>query len=68
MTNNVYKQTKIIGTSSESIENAISFAIDKASKTVRNMEWFRVLDTRGKIENGKVSEYQVILELGFKLE
>jgi flavin-binding protein dodecin len=68
MKNSVYKQTKIIGTSSVSIEDAVNFAIEKASKTLRHLEWFRVLDTRGKIENGKVSEYQVILELGFKLE
>jgi flavin-binding protein dodecin len=68
MENHVYKQTKVVGTSSKSIEDAVNFAIAKAGKTVRHLEWFRILDTRGKIQDGKVTEYQVILELGFKLE
>jgi flavin-binding protein dodecin len=66
--NSVFKQTQIVGTSSKSIEDAVNFAIDKANKTVRNLEWFRILDTRGRIQDGKVVEYQVIIELGFKLE
>jgi flavin-binding protein dodecin len=68
MSNHVFKHIEIVGTSNQSIEHAISGAIEKASKTLRNIEWFEVLSTRGKVENGKVAEYQVIMKIGIKLE
>lgn len=68
MSDNVYAVTKIVGTSKKSIEDAIENAIDTASKSVKNLDWFEVVETRGFIENGKVGWYQVALELGFRYE
>lgn len=68
MSDNVYAVTKIVGTSKKSIENAIENAVEMASKSVKNLDWFEVVETRGFIENGKVGWYQVALELGFRYE
>lgn len=68
MSNHVYKITQLAGSSSTSVEDAIKTAIAKAAKTVRNMDWFEVIETRGQIEEGKVAHYQVILNIGFRLE
>jgi flavin-binding protein dodecin len=68
MKNHVYKILEIVGSSETSIEEAISTAIEHASKTVRNMDWFEVVQTRGHIENGKIGHYQVTLKIGFTLE
>ena len=68
MNNLVYKILEIVGSSETSIEEAISSAIEHASKTVRNMDWFEVMQTRGHIVNGKIGHYQVTLKIGFTLE
>jgi flavin-binding protein dodecin len=68
MKNHVYKMLEIVGSSETSIEEAISTAIAQANKTVRNMEWFEVVETRGHIENGRIGHYQVTLKIGFTLE
>lgn len=68
MSSNVYAVTKIVGTSKKSIEGAIENAVETASKSIRNLDWFEVVETRGFIEDGKVAWYQVALELGFKYE
>ena len=68
MTNHVYKILEIVGSSETSIEDAISTAIAHANKTVRNMDWFEVMQTRGHIVNGKIGHYQVTLKIGFTLE
>jgi dodecin len=68
MKNHVYKILEIVGSSETSIEDAISSAVAKAHKTIRNMEWFEVIETRGHIENGKIGHYQVTLKIGFSLE
>jgi dodecin len=68
MTNHVYKVIEIVGSSEISIEEAISVAIAQANKTVRNMDWFEVIQTRGHIVNGKVGHFQVTLKIGFTLE
>jgi dodecin len=68
MENHVYKILEIVGSSEKSIEEAISTAIAQASKTVRNMDWFEVIQTRGHIVNGKVGHYQVTIKIGFTLE
>ena len=68
MKNHVYKILEIVGSSETSIEEAISSAIRHANKTVRNMDWFEVTQTRGHIENGKIGHYQVTLKIGFTLE
>ena len=63
-----YKVTEVVGSSETSIEDAISGAVAKAEKSLRNVEWFEVVDTRGHVANGKVAHYQVTVKLGFRLE
>lgn len=64
----VFKKIEITGTSDKSLEDAIENAIARAGKTVRNMRWFEVVESRGAIKDGKVSEWQVSLKIGFALE
>jgi flavin-binding protein dodecin len=68
MTNHVYKVIEIVGSSETSIDDAINVAIAQASKSIRNMEWFEVIQTRGHIANGRVGHFQVTLKIGFTLE
>ena len=68
MSDHVYKHVELTGSSEKSIEDAVERAIARASKTVRNMRWFEVLETRGHIEDGRVAHWQVTLRLGFTLE
>ncbi len=68
MAGHVYKLIELTGTSSNSIEEAVQTAIAKAGESVRQMRWFEVTDTRGTIENGKVSEWQVTIKVGFRIE
>lgn len=68
MSDNVYSITKVVGTSKQSIEDAIENAIETTSKTVKNLDWFEVVSTRGYIDEGKVRYYQVTLEIGFRYE
>ncbi len=62
-----YKKIEIVGSSRTSIEEAINNALAECAKSIRNLEWFEVLETRGHIENGKVGHYQVVLKVGFRL-
>jgi flavin-binding protein dodecin len=68
MHDHVYKMLELVGSSEESIEGAIQNAIMRASKTIRDMKWFEVVQTRGHIDNGSVRHYQVTLRIGFTLE
>lgn len=68
MSDHVYKQIRLTGSSQTSIEDAISTAVARASETVRNMRWFRVVETRGYIDEGIVAYYQVTIEIGFTLD
>ncbi|HLU15337.1 MAG TPA: dodecin [Burkholderiaceae bacterium] len=68
MTQHVYKHIELTGSSQQSIEDAIQNAISKASETVRNLRWFKVIETRGHIEEGKVQYWQVTLQVGFTLD
>ena len=68
MSDHVYKITEIVGSSPTSIEDAVSKAIARASKTLRNLRWFEVAETRGQVENGKVAHWQVTVKIGFTLE
>lgn len=68
MSDHVYKVIELVGSSETSIEDAIQCAIERANKTVRNLRWFEVLETRGQIEDGKVQHYQVTLKVGFTME
>jgi dodecin len=64
----VYKIVQITGSSPSNSDEAIRVAIERAGKTVHNLRWFRVMDTRGQIENGRISHWQVTIELGFTLD
>jgi dodecin len=68
MSEHVYKQIELTGSSQTSIEDAVQNAITKASQTLRNLHWFQVVESRGYIENGKVNYWQVTIKLGFRLE
>ena len=68
MSDSVYKKVELCGSSATSIEDAIQGAVERASKTLKNLDWFEVTETRGHIENGKVAHYQVVLKVGFRLE
>jgi flavin-binding protein dodecin len=68
MSDHIYKKTEIVGSSKTSIEDAIEGAIARASKTLKNLDWFEVVETRGHIEDGKIGYYQVTLKVGFRLD
>jgi flavin-binding protein dodecin len=68
MDDHVYRIIEITGSSQKSIEDAIQTAVTRASKTLRNLRWFEVIQSRGQIENGKVSYYQAVLKVGFTVE
>ena len=68
MSNHVYKIIEIAGSSHTSIDDAIRNAVTRASKTVRNMRWFEVIETRGHIEGDSVAHFQVTLKIGFTLD
>jgi dodecin len=68
MSDHVYKLIELTGSSTTGIEDAVNNAINRAGKTVRNMRWFEVTETRGHIENGKVQHWQVTVKVGFTLE
>ncbi len=68
MSEHVYKITELTGSSATSIEDAVNQAVTRASKTLRNLRWFEVVETRGHIENGKVAQWQVTIKIGFALE
>ena len=64
----VYKVLELVGSSEKGVEDAIQNAIARASKTIRELKWFEVVQTRGHIEGGAVRHYQVTLRVGFTLE
>ena len=68
MSDHVYAVTEIVGSSSKSIDDAIRNAIKTASKSLRNLDWFEVLETRGSIDGGEISHFQVALKIGFRHE
>jgi dodecin len=63
-----YAITEIVGTSSEGVSEAINTAIATASRTLRNLDWFEVISVRGTIREGRASQYQVTVKLGFRYE
>jgi hypothetical protein len=64
----IYRVIELVGTSEESIEDAITSAISRASSTLRNLRWFEVVRTSGHISDGIVRHYQVTLKVGFTME
>lgn len=68
MSDHIYKKIELTGSSCTGIQEAIENAIVKASKTIHNMRWFEVIETRGHINDGKVEHWQVTIKVGFTLE
>ena len=63
-----YKLLELVGTSQKSFAEAVKAAVADAGRTVRHMDWFEVVEQRGRIANGAVAEFQVTVKIGFKLE
>jgi len=68
MSDHVYKQVELVGSSKIGIEDAIENAIGTAAMSLKHLEWFEVTQTRGHIVDGKVGHYQVMLKVGFRIE
>jgi dodecin len=68
MTDHVYKLVDVVGTSSKGIDDAINNAIQTSAKTIRHIDWFEVVETRGHVQDGKVAHFQVTLKVGFRFE
>ena len=68
MSEHVYKKIEMVGSSKQSSDDAVRNALARAAGTVRHMEWFEVVETRGHIVDGQVGHWQVVLKIGFRLE
>jgi dodecin len=68
MPDHVYRIIEVAGSSERSIDDAIRSAVARASRTLRQVGWFEVVQTRGHVEDGKVAHFQVVLKVGFTLE
>jgi len=68
MKDHVYKLIELTGTSTTGIENAVDNALERAHKTIKNLCWFQVVETRGSINKGKVERWQVTIKVGFTVE
>jgi dodecin len=68
MSDNVYSISEIVGTSPDGVDQAIRNAITRASRTLRNLDWFEVAETRGYLSEGEIDHFQVRLKVGFRLE
>ena len=68
MSDHIYKKIELVGSSATSIEDAVTNALARAQKTIRNMRRFEVVETLGQIEDGKVNEWQVTVKVGFTLD
>ncbi|GAA1504748.1 dodecin [Streptomyces synnematoformans] len=68
MTNHTYRITEIVGSSPDGFDDAVRNGVARASKTLRNLDWFEVTQVRGQLEDGAVAHWQVGLKVGFRLE
>jgi hypothetical protein len=68
MSDHTYRVTEIVGTSPDSIQQAIRNGVARASKTLRNLDWFETTEIRGQIIDGDVAHFQVTMKVGFRLE
>lgn len=68
MSDHIYKQVEITGSSTSGIEDAAQKAVARAAKTIRNMRWFEVTQMRGHLEDGKIAHWQVTIKIGFTLD
>ena len=68
MSEHSYRLVEVVGSSPDGIDQAIKNAVEDAAKTLRNIHWFQVVETRGHVENGKVAHFQVTVKIGFTLD
>ena len=68
MSAHVYKLVEVVGTSPDGVDAAIRNAVETAARSVRHIDWFEVVETRGHVVDGKVAHFQVMLKIGFRLE
>jgi dodecin len=68
MSGHVYRVTEVVGSSSEGVDHAVRTAVGRAAETLHGLDWFEVVEIRGRIEEGRISEYQVALKVGFRLD
>ena len=68
MSEHVYKKLELVGSSPNGVEDAVRNAVERAGKTLRNLRWFEVVETRGHIEAGKIAHWQVTVKVGFTLD
>jgi dodecin len=68
VSNHVYKVIELVGSSPDSIDDAVRNAITRAATTMRNLRWFHVVETRGQLEDGRIAHWQVTVKVGFTLD
>jgi flavin-binding protein dodecin len=68
MSEHVYKLVELVGSSTRSYDDAVQNAVAKAGKTIRNMRWFEVVNTRGQIDQGRIAYWQVTVKIGFTID
>ena len=68
MEDHTYSGTELVGTSSDGVSEAVENGMARAQKTLRNLDWFEVTNIRGRIEAGRVAQYQVTMKVGFRIE
>jgi dodecin len=68
MSDQIYKKIELVGSSTNGIEDAVTNAINRAAKTIRNMKWFEIGEVRGHIQDNKISHWQVAVTVGFTLD
>lgn len=68
MTEHLYKKIEVVGTSSQSFNDAVTMAIAKAGETIKHMSWFEVVEQRGAIVEGKIKEFQAVVKIGYREE
>jgi dodecin len=68
MTAHTYKLVELVGSSTNSTDEAIRNAIQKAAATIKHIDWFQVIETRGHVHDGRVAHFQVTLKVGFRIE
>ncbi|MBU4611816.1 dodecin domain-containing protein [Achromobacter sp. GG226] len=68
MSEHVYKKIELVGSSPVSSDEAIKNALERASQTLKNLDWFEVTETRGHLKDGKIAHWQVALKVGLRVE
>ena len=68
MSERTYRVTEVVGSSAEGVDHAVRTAVARAAETLHGLDWFEVTEIRGRIEDGRISEYQVGLKVGFRLD